>query len=69
MKAGSENSDYEMPDMNGFDIDELRNWYRPTHRVLFITGAGISVDSGLPTYRGVAGLYDSANTLFRSGHR
>ncbi len=27
-------------------------------RVLFITGAGISADSGLPTYRGVGGLYD-----------
>lgn len=25
---------------------------------LFITGAGISADSGLPTYRGVGGLYD-----------
>ncbi len=26
--------------------------------ILFITGAGISADSGLPTYRGVGGLYD-----------
>ncbi len=26
-------------------------------RVLFITGAGISADSGLPTYRGIGGLY------------
>ncbi|HLO62729.1 MAG TPA: NAD-dependent deacylase [Azonexus sp.] len=31
-------------------------------RVLFITGAGISADSGLPTYRGVGGLYDSEVT-------
>lgn len=31
-------------------------------RVLFITGAGISADSGLPTYRGVGGLYDSEIT-------
>lgn len=29
---------------------------------LFITGAGISADSGLPTYRGVGGLYDSETT-------
>jgi NAD-dependent deacetylase len=29
---------------------------------LFITGAGISADSGLPTYRGVGGLYDDAGT-------
>ena len=27
-------------------------------RILFITGAGISADSGLPTYRGIGGLYN-----------
>lgn len=31
-------------------------------RVLVITGAGLSVDSGLPTYRGLGGLYDTADT-------
>lgn len=31
-------------------------------RVLFITGAGISADSGLPTYRGVGGLYNDEQT-------
>lgn len=31
-------------------------------RVLFITGAGISADSGLPTYRGVGGLYEGSPT-------
>lgn len=31
-------------------------------RVLFITGAGISADSGLPTYRGVGGLYNGNDT-------
>ncbi len=30
--------------------------------VLFITGAGISADSGLPTYRGVGGLYNQDDT-------
>lgn len=29
---------------------------------LFITGAGLSADSGLPTYRGVGGLYNDATT-------
>lgn len=29
---------------------------------LFITGAGISADSGLPTYRGIGGLYEDADT-------
>jgi NAD-dependent deacetylase len=31
-------------------------------RVLFVTGAGMSVDSGLPTYRGVGGLYEDVIT-------
>ena len=31
-------------------------------RILIITGAGLSADSGLPTYRGVGGLYDGALT-------
>ncbi len=30
-------------------------------RALFITGAGISADSGLPTYRGIGGLYAEAD--------
>lgn len=35
---------------------------RASRRVLFVTGAGISADSGLPTYRGVGGLYDGVET-------
>ncbi len=31
-------------------------------RLLFITGAGISADSGLPTYRGIGGLYNEQLT-------
>ncbi|MBU0635013.1 MAG: NAD-dependent protein deacylase [Candidatus Omnitrophica bacterium] len=30
--------------------------------IFFITGAGISADSGLPTYRGIGGLYDDKTT-------
>ncbi len=30
--------------------------------ILFITGAGISADSGLPTYRGIGGLYNGQAT-------
>ena len=30
--------------------------------ILFITGAGISADSGLPTYRGIGGLYNDRLT-------
>ncbi len=31
---------------------------RECESILFITGAGISADSGMPTYRGIGGLYD-----------
>lgn len=31
---------------------------KAARRVLFVTGAGISADSGLPTYRGLGGLYN-----------
>ena len=34
---------------------------RPARRILFITGAGLSADSGLPTYRGRDGLYRAEN--------
>ncbi len=33
-----------------------------SRRLLFITGAGLSADSGLPTYRGIGGLYDDQKT-------
>ena len=33
-----------------------------TQRILFVTGAGISADSGLPTYRGFGGLYNDQST-------
>lgn len=40
-------------------LDAVADHLRHAHSALFITGAGISADSGLPTYRGVGGLYDS----------
>ncbi len=43
-------------------LDQIAEHLRQARRVLFITGAGISADSGLPTYRGVGGLYDSDET-------
>lgn len=43
-------------------LDAVAAALRTAERALFITGAGISADSGLPTYRGVGGLYDAADT-------
>lgn len=42
-------------------LDAVAAELRRGARVLVITGAGISADSGLPTYRGVGGLYDRGN--------
>jgi NAD-dependent deacetylase len=43
-------------------LDDVAARLARSRRVLFITGAGISADSGLPTYRGVGGLYDGELT-------
>ncbi len=44
------------------EIDRIVGFVRAAERVLVITGAGISAESGLPTYRGVGGLYDTGET-------
>lgn len=43
-------------------ILEVAALVRRSDRILFITGAGLSADSGLPTYRGIGGLYDDNHT-------
>ncbi len=39
-------------------IDRVIEYLNASRSLLFITGAGISADSGLPTYRGIGGLYN-----------
>ncbi|GHT44619.1 NAD-dependent protein deacylase 2 [Planctomycetales bacterium] len=51
-----------MPTETNQLLDAVAGHLRQAQRVLFITGAGISADSGLPTYRGVGGLYNSGQT-------
>ena len=41
-------------------IEAAAEMLRGARRVLAITGAGISAESGLPTYRGVGGLYEDS---------
>ncbi len=53
-------------------IDVVIDLLRPARRLLFITGAGISADSGLPTYRGRDGLYSrdglyGRDSVYRDG--
>ncbi len=43
-------------------IENVAERLLAAERVLFITGAGISADSGLPTYRGIGGLYNDQHT-------
>ncbi len=43
-------------------VERVAAELRGANRVLFITGAGVSADSGLPTYRGVGGIYGDAPT-------
>lgn len=43
-------------------LDEIAALCAGARSMLFITGAGISADSGLPTYRGIGGLYNGNAT-------
>jgi len=47
---------------HGRVIDDIVGGLAGARRVLFVTGAGLSADSGLPTYRGVGGLYEGMST-------
>jgi NAD-dependent deacetylase len=42
----------------GEAIQQIAEALRAAERILIISGAGLSADSGLPTYRGVGGLYN-----------
>lgn len=44
------------------EIDAVVALLKKAKSILFITGAGISADSGLPTYRGMGGLYENDQT-------
>lgn len=43
-------------------IHKVAELLKKSKSILFITGAGVSADSGLPTYRGLGGLYDDVET-------
>jgi NAD-dependent deacetylase len=40
-------------------VKQASGWIKDAKSVLIVTGAGISAESGLPTYRGVSGLYNN----------
>jgi NAD-dependent deacetylase len=43
-------------------LDRVATLLQSSRRILFVTGAGLSADSGLPTYRGLGGLYENLAT-------
>ena len=47
---------------NSGSIAQIAKLLKNCKSILFITGAGISADSGLPTYRGIGGLYNDKLT-------
>jgi NAD-dependent deacetylase len=53
---------HKIPPEVGKEIDRAVEVLRGVQDILFVTGAGISADSGLPTYRGIGGLYNDVDT-------
>ncbi len=39
------------------DVDQVREWVRGAQRIVALTGAGISTDSGIPDFRGPNGVW------------
>jgi NAD-dependent deacetylase len=48
-------------------LDHVSEAFARARSALFITGAGISADSGLPTYRGIGGLYEDVDATTDEG--
>lgn len=46
------------------DIDRLANLLRSAHRLLVFTGAGISTGSGIPDFRGPAGVWTRRKPVY-----
>lgn len=50
-----------LPPDDARKVSEVVALLRTAKSLLFITGAGLSADSGLPTYRGIGGLYNDTD--------
>jgi NAD-dependent deacetylase len=43
-------------------IDQVGEWMRQARRIVVLTGAGISTDSGIPDFRGPQGVWTTNPT-------
>jgi len=43
--------------MRETDITRVRSWIRDAQRIVVLTGAGISTDSGIPDFRSPGGIW------------
>jgi NAD-dependent deacetylase len=60
--VSTETSPPEQPPAQAGEVERVAQQLAQSRSLLFITGAGLSADSGLPTYRGVGGLYEGTAT-------
>jgi NAD-dependent deacetylase len=54
--TGDTSGDDTSGDLTG-DMHEVRNWVEEAQRIVVLTGAGISTDSGIPDFRGPQGVW------------
>ncbi len=50
------------------DLDQVRQWIDAATRIVVLTGAGISTDSGIPDFRGPQGLWTKDPKAEKSAH-
>jgi NAD-dependent deacetylase len=50
------------------DLEQVRAWLASARRVVVLTGAGISTDSGLPDFRGPQGLWTKDPAAEKASH-
>jgi NAD-dependent deacetylase len=47
--------------MTAADLNRVRQWLKEARFVVVLTGAGVSAESGVPTYRGAGGLWQGSD--------